>query len=92
MLSRISVSASIFFIYPNPTSHNFTFSYDTKGINNLKATIFDKLGNVIDHIPMHRDIDKIKVNTSTYASGVYYIHIQMDNNKTIDYKKVVIIK
>ena len=86
------IKKPVFIVYPNPTNRSFTFSYDTKGQKGLNAVIFNKLGSIIGEISMSGIIGKTQVNTSNYASGIYYIQIKTTANKTIDYKKVVIIK
>lgn len=69
-------------VYPNPTSNNFTI--ELKGINTVKASLYDINGREIFNKTIHQ---KEKFNISTLKAGVYLLKV-IDENKKVT-KRIV---
>ena len=82
---------SIYKVYPNPFNSSITFDISTLGYENINISIFDLLGNSIDHIlfnPIHNT--KIIWDASNYNSGIYIVKFHKTNFSLS--KKIVLIK
>ncbi|MBL0341842.1 MAG: T9SS type A sorting domain-containing protein [Bacteroidetes bacterium] len=83
-----------FKIYPNPAADLFLISYPQLFGNEVTITISDIAGKIIPIAIGNKTtasaIQKIEVNTSDFAEGVYLVQIQTE--KFISIKKIVITK
>lgn len=73
-------------IYPNPTTNELNINL----INDFEATsytIYNSLGQKISNKKVDSQAD-LRINTSSYSSGVYFITIQKEgNSKTLKFIK-----
>ncbi|GAB1370595.1 glycoside hydrolase family 3 protein [Candidatus Kapaibacterium sp.] len=78
-------------VYPNPAKENFVVKINNLGLQNLKISIFDVIGNKIE-IPYELDdiSSSIYFNCNGLAQGVYTLTIQNDKNILIN--KIIINK
>jgi hypothetical protein len=70
-------------IYPNPTQDNLTINFPGKTLESLEVT--DALGRTIASYASVTD--QIKINLSSYATGVYYVTIR--NGGYVQTQKVI---
>jgi hypothetical protein len=70
-------------IYPNPTQDNLTINFPGKTLESLELT--DALGRTIASYASVTD--QIKINLSSYATGVYYVTIR--NGGYVQTQKVI---
>ena len=77
-------------LYPNPVNDFATLSYKFENPSNITVEITDINGKIIEQIYKSSisDKQKIRFNTATYSSGLYFIKIKTDK-KTIVRKFVV---
>ena len=66
-------------IYPNPAKDKATLSL-TGLTANAKIIVSDLQGRIIQTEDLQADSETYELNTSNYASGVYYIRILCSNN------------
>ena len=66
-------------IYPNPAKDKATLSL-TGLTANAKIIVSDLQGRIIQTEDLQADTETYELNTSNYASGVYYIRILCGNN------------
>ena len=66
-------------IYPNPAKDKATLSL-TGLTANAKIIVSDLQGRIIQTEDLQAGTETYELNTSNYASGVYYIRILCDNN------------
>lgn len=74
ILSSDDFVLSKFNMYPSPTKEQFTIQLQ-EGLLLEKVTIYNSLGQLI------KTTIKNQINTSTYASGLYYVEIQTNKGK-----------
>lgn len=74
------------FIYPNPTSNSITLSVNDFLFENIHSIkLYNTNAVVIKNITPKK---KIQLDLSSYASGVYLLHIQTKEGKSIT-KKII---
>lgn len=64
--------------YPNPATDNLSIAYTTANSSDLTINIVDITGKSVDTIypgVQEAGAHKMNINTSSYASGVYYIQV-----------------
>ena len=74
-------------VYPNPTSDFISLKVESSKAENMRYTIIDFTGKVLQISDFSSDIEQI--NFSNYAVGTYFISV-MENNQLI--KSFQIIK
>ena len=74
-------------IYPNPAKDKATLSL-TGLTANAKIIVSDLQGRIIQTDDLQAGSETYELNTSNYASGVYYIRILCDNN--VNTQKLII--
>lgn len=74
-----SFSASILSLYPNPTNSTTNFKYKING-NYRKACmkVFDIMGTQITNFNLENHEDALALNVKNYASGVYFLVLEVD--------------
>ena len=88
-IKEISVSSA----HPNPFNPTTNINYLVNEPANIKVTIFDVMGRVVDTIEegyKARGNYSLSWNAMNKASGIYYISIQTDND--IYSQKVILLK
>lgn len=76
-------------LYPNYVTDGYTFFYkDHKGIADYDLEIYDSKGALVDIV--HGDTDYLKINTSTYRSGIYLFKYVSRTSKLIGTGKFVV--
>lgn len=66
--------------YPNPATDNVNFKFENAETGNYTITIIDYTGRKVysDNILMNSNSQNITVNTSNWASGLYFAQISKD--------------
>ena len=65
--------------YPNPARDKVSFEFDDEVSNDLVLAVFDQYGHSID-LEVHRQSNRIILNTSAVASGIYHYQFQNANS------------
>jgi hypothetical protein len=80
--------------YPNPFNPSTTISYSiADDINNLNINIYDIQGRFIDQLhsgKQSKGEHQIIWNASSFASGIYFIHMLANNHQFT--KKIILVK
>ena len=85
-LSTESALASQVLVYPNPTSGQLYFRSNTQSIEQVQ--LFNSLGmKVADYQKVKSN--KLDVNATDLAAGMYHAHIQLENGEVISKRLVV---
>jgi len=72
-------------IYPNPTSHSTTLSFELEQSCNIKITLFDALGNeLLDIFSGYADVGLFTklIHTTSLYKGTYYLKFMINNMQT----------
>ena len=77
-------------IFPNPASDYVNVAITSNEVNK-KIEIIDLLGKVVYSNTIAEDNSKLRVNTSNFLPGVYFVSVT-SNNKSIRTSKIVITK
>ncbi len=81
-------------IFPNPAS-NFLTIHSGSGITRAidKIMIFDSFGNILntEDLILSKNANSVVLNISNISSGMYYLKIVYENNKT-ELKKLSVVK
>jgi hypothetical protein len=83
--TSVNVQPGTVKLYPNPVSHSSGLTVETKAA--LFVRITDELGRVI--YQKERPADRIGINTSAWATGMYVIQVFFQNNSVG--KKLLVI-
>ena len=85
-LEKIKVSN----IYPNP-ANDFAYLDYTVGSNfsSAEVSFFNLLGKQVAEFPLTKNSDKLKVNTSSWESGIYMYQLVIDGKKIATKKLLV---
>jgi hypothetical protein len=78
-------------LYPNPSVNEVTLSVDLDSPSSINLVITNNIGQIVavnNNEKLQAGQQKIKINTSDYASGVYSVLI-LTNNGVINQKLVV---
>ncbi|MCW5520635.1 T9SS type A sorting domain-containing protein [Aureitalea sp. L0-47] len=77
-------------IYPNPSSEFVTIELGSESIGYFKIGIFNSLGQLINEIyePSYNGKEKVVLDVSHFDSGMYFIHIQLDDRSIV--KKLLV--
>ena len=79
--------------YPNPFNPNTTIKYNLSNSGNVQMNAYDITGKLVDELVEEYHISgeyEYNWSPSNLASGVYYIHLNQNNN--FDQMKVMYIK
>ena len=86
-----NATSSFFNLYPNPNNGNFEIDYTLKGYSDAKLIITDLLGNKLSIFNLYSTENKLSINQSAMANGLYYYYIVSDN-QTLKAGKISVIK
>ena len=77
-------------VYPNPVlaANNFNIEVRTNEISDIKISITDINGKIIDNI-QRKKIDYLTLKIKLFIRGNYYLNIEIGNNKYI--RKIIVI-
>lgn len=70
------------FIYPNPTSDNFTITFPSNS-QNVNVTITDAIGKIVQQIKIAQPTLNLVFETSNFKSGIYFVNISSNNYKKV---------
>ena len=74
-------------VYPNPSSGNFTFTYNFTSGGTVNFRLFDMLGRSIDNssIDFEKGVNMKNFNYSSLAAGIYFLESDatLSSGKTI---------
>lgn len=73
-LNDLPALASLINVYPNPANNNFTIDIERLAGENFTLEIFDATGRLMESRNGLGN-EKLEVNTSGYASGIYIVKI-----------------
>ena len=77
-------------IYPNPLTSNGTVSFNLNEANDVKFSIYDISGNLIQS-QMYNNLSSgqriIEFNAADFANGIYLVSLQINN--TVEFGKFV---
>ena len=74
-------------LYPNPVTDEFSLIWDIN--EDVSIKIFDSFGKLVYYTPKANLQSSYKVNTSSLASGIYFVRI---NGKLGEITKKIIVK
>lgn len=85
------LSASNIFIYPNPSTGNFTISIENEITGNIVLNIHDLNGEILQSQQVFKKQKKIESNVqlNNLANGIYFLSLRYENG-LIEYKKIVV--
>jgi hypothetical protein len=72
-------------VYPNPSSGEFYIKTKT---NLSKVKLYNQTGSLVKTIDVTDDLREVKVDVSDIQSGVYFVELQNDSEKS--WKKVIV--
>lgn len=76
--------------YPNPASSSVTIEYDLKpGTADARLIVRNLAGQVVGQVPVDRHANKVDVDVSWLASGIYTITL-IDGSLVVDNNKIVV--
>lgn len=81
-----------FNIYPNPNNGNFTLGINAKTANNCELNITNVMGSVVYtkiDLKLSEGINKINVATSNLQSGIYFVTLKSNENKSVTKKMII---
>jgi hypothetical protein len=80
-------------VYPNPTSDNLRINYTiNEEAKNARIDFYDVLGQEVNTYYLSNNNGQLKINVSSWNSGVYIITIRTDENNIIPQTERIIIK
>jgi hypothetical protein len=74
-------------VFPNPVKDELSINFDSSTIECLTYTITDVLGNEIYKIKSFNK--NIRIQTSDFANGIYFLSIYADQNNQIYQSKII---
>jgi hypothetical protein len=76
-------------IYPNPANEAAYIDYQVNETTKAKIIIRNILGRVVDEFDLSKVNNQIKINTSSWESGVYFYTLSI-NGKPQKAKKLIV--
>ena len=76
-----------YILYPNPTSKNITADINIAQGEEVKITIYNSIGELVQLIPTstyQNGIQKFAFDTDLLPSGIYYIHFNIADQKKVE--------
>jgi hypothetical protein len=70
-------------ILPNPSSDYLHIYMDENSINNVKASIFDSKGSLIEKRDFVQPSIAYSFDLSNYQDGLYFLYLETDNQKVV---------
>ena len=68
-------------VYPNPASEFAIVEFEVSQSKTVAVTVFDVVGKVVDQVSptvLNAGTDQIRLNTSSFDGGIYFIRIESD--------------
>lgn len=72
-------------IYPNPTTGELTLKWSDTFQGNANITIMDATGKAVKQLNINKQLPDYldRITVSNLTAGLYFMHIRMENGKTI---------
>jgi|GEM_PF-5060772 len=80
-------------LFPNPATDVVTLTFNLQNPTTIKVDVVDVVGRVVipvTNTPMNPGNQKIEINTTSLASGIYNVNIQTDKGTTT--KRLSVVK
>ncbi len=87
-LSEYDVAQKDFIVSPNPARDVATVKYELTS-SNASLEVYDLLGKSLFKQNLSAAKGEVRLNTSTYASGVYIIVIRQNDGSILQQKLVI---
>jgi hypothetical protein len=81
-VSGVGINSAVS-IYPNPTSGSFTISLNGSGDQHVSLNIYNVVGSLVIARNEHTRNNKISVDLTGYAPGIYTIKLQTERDLAI---------
>ncbi len=79
-----------FSIEPNPVKDYTYIYFDPASANNIKGSIYDVKGDLIETIDNLQPSISYSLNFTNYAAGTYFLHLDTDKQSVV--QKIVKVK
>lgn len=79
VLESINNKAIDVYSVPNPNSGQASIFFSLGAANQGEITIMDIFGKIVDHININSEAEKVEVNYTQFANGIYFLTVT--NNK-----------
>lgn len=77
-------------IYPNPANDFAYIDYTVNGnFTSANVSFFNLLGKQLAEYPLNKNSDKLRINTSSWESGIYMYQLIIDGKKIATKKLLV---
>lgn len=77
-------------IYPNPANDYAYIDYTVNGsFTSANVSFFNLLGKELAEYPLSKSNDKLRINTSSWESGIYMYQLIIDGRKIATKKLLV---
>ena len=89
------VASNPLIVYPNPTNGmvNVEFGMDNGELDDVKIQLYDVYGKLLDVVSVETQnfasLQRIKIDLSRYANGVYIIKLVSNNGQHVAARKIV---
>ena len=70
-------------ILPNPSSDYLHIYMDENSINNVKASIYDSKGSLIEKRDFVQPSIAYSFDLKSYEDGLYFLYLETDNQKVV---------
>ena len=77
-------------VYPNPSNGIVNVSFNLNQTTDVKVTLVDMFGKELQTLKQNVLNDKLSINLSQYAAGVYFVRVIADNNVLT--QKITLVK
>jgi PKD repeat protein len=73
-------------VYPNPVHNDLYLDIQLSSQESFEVSLMDTYGRIIENYTFdaNQGMNKIHLNTDTYASGLYFIHVKQNNGQTVN--------
>jgi hypothetical protein len=90
-ISSANLNDGLITIYPKPANQSTTIEISNQQTNVANITLYDIRGSIVQEIEhrMETDSEKISFETVQLPQGMYFIHIQIENQLFIDKLEVI---
>ncbi len=84
-------TGSMFTLYPNPTSNEFTIDVTTDVDKDVVVEVYDVLGNIVKHEKhqLTSGVSSMKTNIEDYKNGIYFVRVMDMDNTTLYTQRVI---
>jgi hypothetical protein len=89
IIEAVFIEKNKVIVYPNPFNNQFEIIFNNNIPNNGKILIYDATGKLVWERNFKNNTDeKIKVTTSSFSNGIYYIKISFENGTSESFKVI----